>query len=308
MKKWMIGCLIVAAAGTGLIYWFIPASLQVGESLYVKCTFNGVRRTMQNNSWERWWPGAVKSKPYELDGFTFQPDSTSNNALSIRISDAGSAHASTMLLIPYQIDTTIITWGSIVYTGGSPFSKLKAYFHARELKQSLHAAMLAMQRFMGKNENVYGIPVWETKIQDTALAAIKTYYDHYPGTADIYQLVASIEQYVAASGAHTINPPMLNVNQEKGSNQYEAMVAIPTGKLLPGNGTVVPKKMIHSPIAVTEVKGGEATVRWAFAQLQQYVQDTHRMQPVIPYAVLLTDRSRETDTSKWVTRICFPIF
>ena len=29
--------------------------------------------------------------------------------------------------------------------------------------------------------------------------------------------------------------------------------------------------------------------------------------PVIPFEYIITDRSKEPDTSKWITKICFPI-
>ena len=38
-----------------------------------------------------------------------------------------------------------------------------------------------------------------------------------------------------------------------------------------------------------------------------YFLDSKRASPAIPYELMVTDRSAETDTAKWVTRLYYPI-
>jgi hypothetical protein len=66
--------------------------------------------------------------------------------------------------------------------------------------------------------------------------------------------------------------------------------------------------MIPGKILVTEVKGGNYTTGEALKQLDIYLDDNHLSSPAIPFESLVTDRSQETDTAKWVTKIYYPIY
>jgi hypothetical protein len=65
--------------------------------------------------------------------------------------------------------------------------------------------------------------------------------------------------------------------------------------------------MVPGKILVAEVKGGEQRVREAAANLQNYVDDYKLKSPAIPFESLVTDRTKETDTSKWITKLYYPI-
>lgn len=99
---------------------------------------------------------------------------------------------------------------------------------------------------------------------------------------------------------------MLNIRRED-STYFEAMVAIPVNKQLPNQGKIAFKRMFAGIILVTEVAGGPQRIKEAFSQLQVYMQDYEYQPPVIPFESLITDRSKETDTAKWVTKIYYPV-
>jgi hypothetical protein len=61
-------------------------------------------------------------------------------------------------------------------------------------------------------------------------------------------------------------------------------------------------------ILVGEVKGGTYTVISGEQNLTNYVNDHKKMSPAIPYQSLVTDRLLEADTSKWVTKLYYPVF
>ena len=87
------------------------------------------------------------------------------------------------------------------------------------------------------------------------------------------------------------------------------MVAIPIDKAISGYGTFIPKRMpiIKDNTLLIEVHGGYLTIQKAYAELLNYMQDHHYSSPAIPFELLVTDRSKETDTTKWITRIYAPI-
>jgi effector-binding domain-containing protein len=56
-----------------------------------------------------------------------------------------------------------------------------------------------------------------------------------------------------------------------------------------------------------EVTGGVYKVDRAMEQLFKYRDDSHLSIMSIPFELLITDRRKEQDTSRWVTRVCAPI-
>jgi hypothetical protein len=60
-------------------------------------------------------------------------------------------------------------------------------------------------------------------------------------------------------------------------------------------------------IFVCEVKGGPYSIDKATRQVQYYMSDHQRAAPAIPFQSLITDRRNETDTSKWITKIYYPV-
>jgi len=56
-----------------------------------------------------------------------------------------------------------------------------------------------------------------------------------------------------------------------------------------------------------EVKNGPYTIDAAMEQLEVYRADHQYTSPAIPYQLLVTDRLKETDTSKWITKLYYPI-
>jgi len=86
------------------------------------------------------------------------------------------------------------------------------------------------------------------------------------------------------------------------------MVAIPTKSDLQSEGKFQLKKMVLGNILMAEVKGGVHIVMKGENELTNYMDDYKKLSPAIPFQSLITDRQLETDSSKWVTRLYYPIF
>ena len=86
------------------------------------------------------------------------------------------------------------------------------------------------------------------------------------------------------------------------------MTAIPVNKYIPTNKNFLFKRMVPGKILVTEVIGGVNTTANALKELELYITDRHLQSPAIPFESLVTDRSKQPDTSKWVTKVYYPIY
>jgi len=76
---------------------------------------------------------------------------------------------------------------------------------------------------------------------------------------------------------------------------------------LSGIDSFIDEMMKAGNILVTEVKGGPSIINNAFKQMDTYVTDHERIPPAIPFLSLVTNRVQEPDTSKWITRIYYPV-
>jgi hypothetical protein len=128
----------------------------------------------------------------------------------------------------------------------------------------------------------------------------------YPSTGDIYSLVKKLQRFILLHHGLVTGSPMVNI-MEKGG-KFELRVAIPTNQPVSENDSITNRTLPGNKFLEAEVKGGDATVNEAMAQMNNYISDYHRTVMGIPFLSLETDRSAEPDSTKWMTRICYPIF
>jgi hypothetical protein len=56
-----------------------------------------------------------------------------------------------------------------------------------------------------------------------------------------------------------------------------------------------------------EVIGGPQEIDAATKQFELYIHDYQRTIIAIPFQMLITDRTKEPDSTKWITRIYYPV-
>ena len=84
-------------------------------------------------------------------------------------------------------------------------------------------------------------------------------------------------------------------------------MAIPVNKELPGNNKISFSRFVPWKVLTAEVKGGNYTVEEAMHQMKVFISDYQKTAMAIPFESLVTDRSKEPDTLKWVTGIYTPV-
>lgn len=214
-------------------------------------------------------------------------------------------HNSQLKLLGLGMDSTLVHWSGVVKGGNSPWQKLAAWSKSRRLEKAVHAFMEDLRRWE-QDEALYGFKVAYTKVRDSVMVARRFTSPAYPSTAEIYNQIEQLQAYITREGAHATNSPMLHVQST--ARGYEAQVAIPTDRLLPGSGAISYRRMVMGNILEAAVRGGQSTVEEGLRQLENYVDDHGLISPAIPFALLVTDRTKESDTAKWITRIYYPVY
>jgi hypothetical protein len=86
------------------------------------------------------------------------------------------------------------------------------------------------------------------------------------------------------------------------------MTAVPVEKPIEPNNQFKNKTMAPGFLMKANVTGGWSRVAEAEREMENYLRDNHKQSPAIPFQQLITDRRKETDSTKWVTQINYPVF
>lgn len=313
MKKWIIGVCLLSLLSLISVYFFIPSTIVVTKSIMAKANQAGVYRFISDESnWQKWWPVSSSSDKdsktgFESEGYRFKKIKPLFNAFEISIAKNEQASGSLLQLFSLGKDSTKITWSVSINTGINPFRRIQCFLKAKELGNTLEGILASMKEYISNVQHIYGIDIKEEKVQIEFMVSTKKTFPHYPGTGDIYEMLDQIKKYITQLQGKEEDYPMMHINISD-STSFGVQVAIPVSKQLPDGGIFSSKRMLkHGNILVTEITGGKNTVDYGMRQVEQYLSDHQYSNVALPFQSLITDRRKETDTSKWVTKIYYPI-
>lgn len=309
MKRWLTGTLLFILLIISVIYLLIPSTYNIFISLPVHARYNTAARVIINKQyWQHWWPGILLSDSmYEYKQLKFTTGRMQVNTAFVQIEKNADKIVGTITAVFKDQDSTAIEFQSKVPLSSNPVTRVLLLIKARSIKKDINDYMLAMQQKFDNTPALYGIDIIKQRVTDSSLVALRKSFAGLPNTSDIYQMVESLEGYIQQQGGTVVNPPMLNIYTED-SLHYEAMVALPVNKDLPARAPYMLKKMVLGNILVTEVTGDLPVINKAQHELNNYVQDLQKVAPAIPYQSLVTNRLTQPDSSKWVTRLYYPVF
>jgi hypothetical protein len=309
MKKWiLIFCLIILVI-ISAVYFFIPTHQTLASETTISCTESGASRIILNrNTWNSWWPAQKKDDNlYSYKNCDYRIDKILVNGLEATIFNDKDSTKGILQIIAEKTDSTQLKWAFTFIFSNNPIKRLLQYLRYNNIKNNIESFIADIKKYFEKEENIYGMKVVKQKVAEASLISVKQSFRHYPTTHEIYNMINSLNKYIRQKGGKQSSYPMLNVHTEDSKN-YEVMVAIPTEYDLPSEGNFNLKKMVLGNILMAEVKGGNYIIKKAEMELKNYVNDYKKISPAIPFQSLVTDRSLETDTAKWLTRLYYPVF
>lgn len=307
MKRLVFAIVVVIALLVGAVYIFIPNEIKIAEASYISCTEKaGYRILMNDNNWKKWLPSESSINSSTSVNYNFKTGGKYTEGLEILIKKDTSVYYSLISLLPIKVDSVRLEWKAIIATGYNPFIRAQQYFRATEIKSNMKDIVGNFKTFLEKPENVYGMTITVEKVKDTILVARKIFSSDYPGTEVIYNLIDDLISFINNKGARETDYPMVHVTAIPAKG-YETMVAIPVNKVLNDSGDFAFKRMVPGNILAAQVKGGISRIKEGEAQLENFVQDYQFVSPAIPFQSLVTNRMNEKDTSKWITKLYYPI-
>ena len=306
MKKVLIGLVLSIAFLLVAVYLFIPRKIKIEAAIPLNAALPGVFRTLINDSnWNKWWPGET---PFAYNKQTYSIKRRLFNVFDIDIYSDKDTINSQMELVLINENTMTILWNAEQISSNDPFKRFIRHRHAKQTEKNMNAILQSLKTFLQKKENIYGVDIKEALVKDSALISTRRQFDHYPNAQEVDSMIQSLKKYISQNNAIEKNSPMLNVF-ELGNSRYEAMTAIPVDKALPKTNEFAPKFLLKGGnILEAEIQGGTYTIEKGLKELENYRADYKFNTPAIPYQLLVTDRTKEPDTTKWITRLYYPVF
>ncbi|HSU49476.1 MAG TPA: hypothetical protein VLJ41_02755 [Segetibacter sp.] len=313
MKKVLVGLLVILIALSASALILIPKELTISKVTLMQAKENTLFRYLSNEGkWKKWWPSknitSAKNAVYSFNGFTYSLSKSLYQAVEVKMANDGKVYAGRIVIVPVSLDSVAVKWESTFTTSSNPFSRILDYQEAKKIRRNMEVILDSLKAFNEHKENLYAYNIHRATITDTFLVATKITTNHYPSTTEIYNLVETLEKYTESHGASKTNCPMLNVTTND-SIEYTTMVAIPTNKILPDNGNIVFKILMtdKDKTLTAEVKGGLQNIKKAYEELNMYMKDYNLSSRVIDWQSLITNRSKEIDSTKWITKIYIPV-
>ncbi len=309
MKKILLALFFLALLFLLATYFLLPAQPSFAQTISINANPSVTTRILRDSDWKKWWPlkRSAGDSILEFNNYTFVITNKLYNGLEVRVSKKQNSFLTSVNIIPLSVDSVKLDWMGIGKASYSPFKRIQQYEAKREIQQSIQILLDSLKTYLQQPMNTYGLKIVEERVTDTLLITSKSEFKSYPSLTVIYEMIQALRDYIKKRDLKEVNYPMLHV-LKLGKDEYSTMVAIPVNRETLAQNGIAYKRMAPGKILVTEVRGGPRTIQVAYAQYEEYLQDYHRISPALPFESLVTERIREPDTSKWVTRIYYPVF
>jgi effector-binding domain-containing protein len=322
MKKWLLILLAVLIIVFSSIYIFIPARISITESAPVTATQEGTIRMFSiPQNWYKFWPGGVVMtrrsagsliKPdtsyyYTSGEYNFYIKKILYNSIEFTIETNKDSIESAMYLLPYQVDSFQLQWTALLPYTNNPIKRVQNYFTAKRLSSVFQYVLYGMGHSLSEVKTIYGIDIKKDKIPIQQVITTKRYLNKYPSTGTIYSMIDELKKYADEQGVKQIDQPIFNVWSTEEA-EFTTQVGLSIDKNIPGNDQYFSKWMMKGGnILTADITGDNKKIEWAKSQMDQYIADNHRSVIAAPFEMFITDRRAEPDSTKWITRLYYPV-
>jgi hypothetical protein len=295
------------------IYIFIPGNISIAKTIFPNCSEAGAIRSLADETkWEKWWPvsGKVASESffvYNNIRYHLGQRLYNDNGILVLIETDDLKIQSRISVYHIGSESIAIEWTGSFHSSLNPAKKLHQYYEAKIIQNNMSDILQSMRVFLDKRENIYGISIKKTTTKDTLLIYTNSIFTKKPTPNEVYGLINILKSYALTLGSRQDGYPLLNVT-ELGPDSFHVKVALPVDKYLKGTDKIESKRMVPGNFLMSEITGGEGNINNAYNQIKLFMHDYGKTEVAIPFESLVTDRTIETDSSKWVTKIYQPIY
>lgn len=299
--KFLLLLIITAIAG---IYFLIPSPIRVSKEIRIKGFDENIFSLLSTSAnWKLW-----VQKDSISAGYSFNVIRSIYPRIFIEARYADhKIPLEIEILSNDKIDSCNLYWHCELPAGFTPWGRMQSYMDARELKEIFSKKMKMFTEYAGKTENIYGVPIVESKVKDTLVATLSRYELKPPSDSLMCIMISTLRQQISNNDLLITDSTMaIMPNNQEG--KYKVMVGFPINKMPEPNSNIIIKKMIPGKLLTGTIHGGPTAISKGYVQMKKYITDRGIEEAALPYEVSVTNRCIEKDTAKWVTKICYPVF
>lgn len=308
MKKifFIILTIIVIIAAT---YILLPEKPVIAQALSIDTSDVIAGKFLTTESgWDKWWPGTkTGDRQYNFKDAKISIDKMTNGSTYLKLKKDDLTFSGKISYFADAEGSVKFKWNAVDENNTQFLSRITNYFKTRDVENRVAEILLSLKHFLEDERNAYGYRIYLNHAKDTVLLASANTYPEYPSLQAIYSTIKRLQEQAVGQGAKQTNFPMLNVTQTD-EHEYQVNIALPINKTItPFQKTSINNIPKGGNLLVADVRGGQSTVNNALAQMKIYMKDHRLISPAMPFQSLVTDRLAQTDTSKWITKIYYPI-
>jgi hypothetical protein len=310
IRKVLLGLLALLIGLFLIVYLVIPGEVIVEKTVLVPTAeTNAFKFLTDKAQWTKWWPGEKPStgNQFVYKQCTYTIQSIKNSGIFLTIKNSNVEMPANLVFAAGSREQVRITIAGSARTGVNPIERAGNYFKSQAVGDNVQEVLDHLKKFLANDNNVYQLDLKLTKVQDSIVLATKIVTSTYPVTATVYNLVNKLRLHIKQQNGIETAPPMLNVNQIA-ANRFEVMVGIPLKNMIKTGNNIFINKMVLGNIIEAQVKGGTSSIIAGENRLKTYVKDYELISPAMPFESMVTNRDKEPDTAKWITRLYYPIF
>ncbi len=310
MKNLKIAAIIIILALVGFFYIYIPNTIKVSSFKVSNAYELTATRLLADAQLLPKSMGAnydSSNHKITVNGISFMIQPALSNLVEIDIASKNIKTKSFITANGVTKQTTAINWFLEFKTTFNPIQRLNDYQEALAIKNAITEILNHMSAFLETPKYIYGYDINEVTLKDTILITTKFASKGLPSNTQIYAQADALTKYLKSFDKIAINNPMVTV-LENPTNDYTIMVGISINGEIPQTENYRIKRMpVNGKMFVTDATGGTQSIQHGYAALKNFLLDSKRPSPAVPFELLLNDRRLVTDTAQWKTRIYYPV-
>ena len=308
MKKWIIAAAVCIVVLTSLLFILIPGTITVNKSTVMGNNLKGLKRILSaDKNWHKWWPVTTDEKGLVFNNNFYSVTDIAFSSIFITVKHNNLDTKSSLTFIPVTTDSTKLDWEIQIPTSLNPIKRLQTYIFTLSLQKDIPLLLTDIKQYYSSNANLYDLDIRREIVDDSTMISTFDSTSGYPSTEKIYSLIDKLRAYIGSQQAMATDSPMLNI-YSRDNKTFFTRVAFPTNKTLPSKGDIAFRKMLYGGNILTAlVKGAPNKADSAIGTMENYLSDFELESPAIPFYSLVTNRLAERDSTKWITKIYYPV-
>lgn len=310
MKKKILFILIICIVVIILIIpiIFIPAKIKIASIGYITQPLEAINRQVSNKSLFTHFnindknTFVVNNQPFQLLDIHFLGSDFTTSTQYKNIQLNGSVR-----FIFLKKDSVVLINECSFYKSNNPLVQYIQYFRALQFKKIQDKIVQELATLLSSSEFLYGVKIKHTLVQHDLYLSYNFNHNGIPSTELLYSKIDGLKKYILQQNGVILTPPMVNFSLLT-NNRYRVMIAFATNVIIKESTDYKFKKMIKGNLLEAVVIGDNKKIKDAEENLHNYVFEKHLISPAVPYQILITNRIAEKDSTRWVTKLNFPIY